>query len=184
MKKTRLFSAISLLILSICVMAVGIYAANESDKSMGFGGTINIPANLIDVTVLGYIGDVTTGTKKYDSTTSADKTWTLVAGDLVFQSEDANDVASVKELTLTFVITNNSDFTLQAYFQENDTTKTTSYLGGTESDPIIKVAFGADDNIEATNGTTTITIVFDLQKLLDQEASYGFNYTLVIAEKK
>lgn len=182
MKRVKLFSLISLMIFTLSVIAVGVYAANVADESMGVGGTINIPSNLIDVEVLGYIGDATT-TVKYNSTTDSDQKWQLTKGELIFLSEEAENVSAVEPIVLTFALTNNSDLNLRAYFTENGTKKTSSYIGGTETEPTITVAFG-DGNIVKSGGKLTLTITFDLQKLVEEEQDFGFNYSLIIEEEQ
>ena len=55
MKKAKLISAISLIMLCICMLSVGIIASNAGNQNVGVGGTIYIPENKIGVSVKAYI---------------------------------------------------------------------------------------------------------------------------------
>ena len=205
MKKARIFSAISLMLLSICILGAGVYAANSSDRYMGIsGGVIQVPVNLLGVSVKGYIGAVDE-TPDFSSTYTSeqeDKVWNLLKDDntplLVFDAKQANDPVDVAPITLTFVITNESDVALEAYFYDsNDASKTMKdqdYLGGnkTESNYVVGVELGSNDLSAATYkedntldqaGTCTITITFNLNQLIDDGGIFDFGYVLQVSEK-
>ncbi len=206
MKRARIFSAISLMLLSICILGAGVYAANTTDRHMGItGGVIEIPINLLGVSVDGYIGAVDNTpdfSSKY-SDNSKNSTWSLMEADgktskLVFDATNANEKEDVDPITLTFVITNESDVALEAYFYKStDTTNkakvTNDYLGGSNNSEnyVVGVALGSDnlaaatykqDNTLDVAGTCTITITFTLNQLLDSGDNYDFSYVLQVQE--
>ena len=207
MKKARIFSAISLMLLSICILGVGVYATNSADRYMGIsGGVIQVPINLLGVSVKGYIGtDTTKNPADFSSTYTtpqSEKVWELTTKDgnpvLEFDPSEAELASQVSPITLTFVITNESDVALEAYFYDsNDETKgkiTQDYLGAdnSASNYIIGVSFGSsniaaatykEDNSLDRAGTCTIAITFNLNKLLDNEEIVNFSYVLHVAEK-
>lgn len=195
------------MLLSICILGAGVYAANTTDRHMGIsGGVIQVPINLLGVSVEGYIGTDTTKTpdftSSYDDNTK-DSTWSLMEADgktskLVFDAERANVETDVTPITLTFVITNESDVALEAYFynseDEQKTKITNDYLGGSNNSEnyVVGVALGSGDLAAATYkqdntldvaGTCTITMTFTLNKLLDDGGNYDFSYVLQVQEQ-
>lgn len=144
MRRAKIFSAISLVILCICMLCVGVISASGVKEEVGMGGVINVPANKIGVVVKGYIGHYTEMPGNgiiadFDSSATAEdfddadkdengdyKTqfgdkWTFTNKQLekmVFDLSDVNTEQQLlnKTITITFFIINNSQIELEAYF--------------------------------------------------------------------
>ena len=143
MRKAKIFSAISLILLCTCIMFVGVLAASNFQK-VEMGGIINIPVNKIGVTIKGYISetqyteapgddvvadyDSTIETsEKYENTedyiTEFGSTWNISANQtqlnkLAFDLTDLNveEELSTKAIYITFVVTNSSEIALDLFF--------------------------------------------------------------------
>ena len=207
MRRTKILSAFSLIILCVFMLCVGVIAANGIPEIQTVG-VINVPANHIGVTVKGYINCVTeSGTftpsdpADYDSTTDTDGAWQFSLeqlGEMKFNLDGVNTLEDLKnkKVTITFVIDNNSDMALHAYFKkvvaETETTPETEtnykqgdvdYLDGTnENDSTVKATFGEIEVISAQTTNNIISLVFSPLQFVNDDLVLTFNYTLQIEE--
>lgn len=94
MKRAKIISAISLMILCICLLSVGIVSTN-SNQSMGVGGVINVPQNKIGVVVKGYIVQGKVDEVDYSSNTTADFDSSL--------TEESGNVESNKDVNGEYI---------------------------------------------------------------------------------
>lgn len=165
MKKAKIFSAISLIMLCFCLMGFGIVALNAGNHNVGTGGIINIPANKIGVTVKAYIiqGIPTAEdyaesvTPDYDSSlssptvdangkeTSCGEVWQFTNKQLqsmAFNFKGANtdeDLQNI-QVTIVFVIKNNGELNL----------KTKYTLSTTSQDSITEQMLTVEETVNGT----------------------------------
>lgn len=192
MKKTKLFSAILLMILSVALLAAGIYSASEADKKMGVGGMISIPANLIDVVVYGYIGPVRT-VDDYDFSSLNSNEWIFSdeqKSQMTFITAGKDKESEVDPIVLNFLIINNSEMKLKAYFSDSSGGEAISnaFLDGTNfENASIGVEFVSADNIAENNDSdtdqATISISFTLKRFLDESKPFDFSYFLIVSDE-
>lgn len=194
MKKTKLFSAILLMVLSVALLAMGVYSASEADRKMGVGGMITVPANIVDVVVYGYIGVARTfDDYDFKATGSENGEWIFSDAQKALMSFDTSKkdlVGDVDPIVLTFIVVNNSDLTLKAYFSADasGTTAPNGFLdGATLDEASVEVAFTSDENIapKDDNGNddeATISIRFSLKKFLEESKPCTFSYFLMISD--
>lgn len=164
MKKTKILSAISLLILCICILTVGVISAASLENKMGFGGTITVPANDVDVLIKGYIADINVEdladavpdyvstqapTDAIEGTVYNTNAWEFTEEQLtkkmVFEMKGLNtkDELAAKSITITFAIYNNSEMDLEVFFSKTvvDDTSTTQQRSTTDT---LKTTGGVD----------------------------------------
>lgn len=207
MRRTKIFSAFSLIILCVCMLCVGVIAANGVPE-IQTGGVINVPANHIGVTVKGYINCVSeNGTftpsdpADFDSTTDEDGAWQFTEAQLSEMSFDLDGVNTLdqlknKKVVITFAIDNHSDMPLHAFFKKiipetedsleqeiSYSAGQADYLDGTdETDSTLKATFGEILVIGAQTTNNIISLVFSPLKFVETEVVLTFNYTLQMEE--
>ena len=185
MRKAKFFGAISLLLLSISILGAGIFAATTtSNESMTVGGIINIPITSVDVSVKGWIGDITEdniNSPNYESS-EQNTTWQLGAGDLTLEAGGKNEVAGSDFIKLTLRVTNLGDSALDVYFTKNSETspRTSDVFNNSEdeSQVIVSVELTQGEVNAGADNYVDVTITFRLVDLPDLKQEFGFNYTL------
>lgn len=199
MRKIKILSAFTLMILCVGALCVGVFSLNQSDKTMDVGGTIIIPATKIGVVVEGFIGDVENGARVFsteDVGFNQTSAWEIGANELTFSMEGVNTKEDVNPIVLTLRITNNSAMKLNAYFTESvgenaPIVTQKFYEGEDESTALVKATLTKDDeiaetdsNAETTDDVAVISITFDLLKLYEgvEAKSLGFSFVLNINE--
>ncbi len=195
MKKSKIFISLSLLIFCVGIMAVGVYAASASKKTFNVGGAIKIPANLIDVTVHGYLGDAdinndgvidndTDAILKFNSALG-DSTWILGEDDLLFDCESVTSEELIPTKTLTISIVNNCELSLDVGLLADQSNEIPDVDGFISMDIVGNGVTGGEINsVSATVGSTLVfKIVLSINKLSDNNLEYIFSYLLNIEQK-
>ena len=198
MKRARFVSVFSLLVLVVCVIYAGVFAAS-SIKDVQVGGSISIPANIINVSVEGFYGSKAVGTSDSPAYTSASgDTWTLSnTSFMTFDLSEGEVVADASNnpFTLTLRVTNNSDVALKCYFQNSGTTLTSQNFVDS-STTYAHVDVIGDDNGSGGNynyilvapqedgsgSANVIKLQFTLDAVPESDLNFEFSYQLVITE--
>lgn len=162
MKRIRFLSIFVLIGVFAGVVYAGIFAAS-SVKKVNIAGSINIPANILDVRIEGFLGSADTSTNtsqaSFDTATPAkfnEGVWEIPADYLTFDlseidtNEQFNNLE--KEKYLTIRITNYGSHSLTAHFTQlvnaEEVAFTQEWLSYSGNTPILKS--------EVDTGTTAV----------------------------
>ena len=191
MKITKVLTAFSLFLLSIALVAVGVYVATSTNEEMGVGGQITIPANEIEVLVVGYVGDAdansdgaiddgTTARMDYNSSVDGDS-WLISENDLLFDADNRESIDDVPKVVLTIQMVNFSEVPLVITYTPSEAENNLPnsiidmvlYNGANE--------FAGDEGIELAGevgAIQTIKVVLSLKYLVEEDYTFAFDYIL------
>ena len=190
MKKFKFLPYIMIMVLSVAVLVLGVYAAAPSNNTIT--GSISIEASSLPYAVECYIDD---DLAKSQETVRGGITWTEGLSNLKFKTDSAETINDVPEIVLTFKITNKSDTPLGAYFYtgtglDSDDLATASSIKQTDI-----LSTGGKDYVKAylkgytyiapqgsEYATQEMTVNFKLTQFADDKVDMGFTYTLRLEE--
>lgn len=193
MKRIRFITMFLLFGALTSLIYVGVFAAANNLKNVNFSGTINVPANMLNVRVLGWAGTDTSGDADFDSRVD-DDSWVLgnIAYDL--SSENGNSVTSpYKYFTLRIINSGSIALTVQMKNTYTNDVLTTSAEDVILED-VLTARFedGSGDNVNsvpvsscAVDGTATevnVRLRINLLQVVDEDIVCAMGYTLVITE--
>lgn len=187
MRRAKIISAISLMILCVCMLSVGIIASNGSkNENMGMGGVINVPSNKIGVTVKAYIIEGVPTANDYSSAVTPDfdsslakqtvdvtgketccgETWIFTEKQLqkmTFNMQGVNDDEDLQkvQITIVFVIQNSGSLELETKFTKpNENNDGQADVGVTE-------ILTYEENVEGQTEKVpvdTVSVTFNTEK--------------------
>ena len=201
MKRFRLLPNILMLVLCIGVLAVGIYAAAPMANNVT--GTISVKSSGAEVTIEAWFeGDDSTYQKRENVRTMQEFTFSAISIDF----SNAKYLSDVPRQKLRIKITNHSGKELGAYFfDETSATEIptqashdnilredefTSTIGGVETTVVgVDLTSYAHIGVASTDSSVitdeaTLSIYFTPEAWAEEDASFTFNYKLVIEEYK
>ncbi len=195
MKITKVLTAFSLFLLSIAIVAVGVYVVSTQKEDVGVGGQILIPANQIEVLVVGYVGDAdanndgaiddgTTARVDYDSSIDGDA-WLIGENDLFFDADNRENVEEVPAVVLTIKMVNLSEIPLNVTFAPSEAENN---LPNNVIDMVLYNGVGTfdgDAGIELdgeVGAMQIIKVVLSLKYLVEEDYSFVFDYVLNFIE--
>ena len=204
MKKAKIISAISLLILCVCILTVGVISA-DSIPEVGMSGSIKVPANEYIVGVKGFIGESLDLTnlpapdfcsegeppENNPNGTVYGDTWVFTQAQLSKMTFDLNGVNTLedfqqKAVYITFLIETTSTFDMRAYFtkqaSKDSWVEASSDTLGSEA--IAVTLNKADIAASGTDGTgvtqTFISIKFSPLKFAESAEGEQYNFSYVL----
>ena len=201
MKRFRLLPSVLMLVLCIGVLAVGIYAAAPMANNVT--GTISVKSSGAEVTLEAWFeGDDSTYQKREKVRTMQEFTFSAISIDF----SNAKYLSDVPRQKLRIKITNHSGKELGAYFfDETSATEIptqashdnilredefTSTIGGVETTVVgVDLTSYAHIGVASTDSSVitdeaTLSIYFTPEAWAEEDASFTFNYKLVIEEYK
>ena len=204
MKKAKIISAISLLILCVCILTVGVISA-DSIPEVGMSGSIQVPANDYIISVKGFIGESLDPTNlpapdfcsdgeapegNPNGTVYGD-TWVFTQAQLAkmtFNLEGVNTLEDLqkKSVYITFLIETTSAFNMRAYFTKPNGEVWEEADGDTLGSEAVMVTLNKQtidiENDENGDGTieTLISIKFSPLKFAESAEGEQYNFSYIL----
>ena len=187
MKRLKFLPSVLMLVLSIAVLGLGVYAASPSTNTVT--GSIKINASSYPIALRCLLDD---NEIEYHQTIRSGITWTDGLSNLEFNTDTALTLEDVADRVITLEVTNLSNVNLGAYFLTDDETltaenkatlnsiSTTEYLTS-GSNTVVKVSKTGYTKMEP-NETVSMTVTMELYKFFFEEMNVGFSYVLNIEE--
>ena len=187
MKKIKFLPSVLMLVLSVAVLALGVYAANPSTNTVT--GSIKVNASSYPIAIRCLLDGEEI---ENHQTIRAGITWTDGLSNLEFNTDTALTVEDVKPRVLTMKITNLSNVDLGAYFLSDENTLTTENKATFDSistvehlvsgtDTIVKVTKTGYQKLEP-NQTVEMTVTMSLYQIFYEEKNVSFTHILNIEE--
>lgn len=206
MKRAKIISAISLLMLCICMLTIGVLAV-DAPPEVGMGGSITVPANDYIISVKGYIGEnidtnnlpapdfcsVGEAPEENPNGTVYGSEWVFTPAQLQKMSFNLSGVNTLddlkkKSIYITFQIETTSNFDMKAYFTKETEVdvweESDSDVLGEEAINVVLNKASISASGTSNTQTTYVSIRFSPLKFAESEAgdAYSFKYTLNVEE--